>query len=301
MGVLVVVVRLGIVCLLAVAIANTILFFLGRTDETNAPPGNLSLNVERPLADVDKIVRANLFGNPESANSQSLDDLAATRLNLSLIGIVYNESEPSQSRALIKQYGRDTREYQVGGRVGGGAQLHRILRDRVVLTREGQQELLAFEAPKGIFVASEIEGDPSDSGSSTATTTQNSDQAASNVNVESERLEPRTLRSPISRDIFSSFEDRMPQDPRGAIMFDPDGSQKTEASVGENGYVIASGSLANRLGLKKGDIIRTVNGLTIGNQEIDYKTLQEQLNSGSTKFEIRRGKEVIFVEMSRTE
>ena len=92
---------------------------------------------------VDKIIRANIFGElPEEEVAQVIEE---TTLNLKLIGISYNEADPAQSRAFIvgRTKARAVR-CSVGSRVDG-VEITDIFEDHVLLQRAGRKESLYVE------------------------------------------------------------------------------------------------------------------------------------------------------------
>ncbi len=66
-------------------------------------------------------------------------DAPDTRLNLELRGTIEAEDE---SLAIIAEGGRDEKVYAIGDAVAGGASLHTVYTDRVLLRRAGQLETL---------------------------------------------------------------------------------------------------------------------------------------------------------------
>lgn len=93
-------------------------------------------------ANIDYIVNAHLFGRYDTSTPLvELDpvDAPETRLNLELRGTIEAEDE---SLAIIAEGGRDEKVYAIGDAVAGGASLHTVYTDRVLLRRAGQLETL---------------------------------------------------------------------------------------------------------------------------------------------------------------
>lgn len=108
-------------------------------------------------ADVQSIAAAHLFGRADPAAAappaparEIHEDLAETRLNLSLRGtIAANGGDPSL--AIISAQGRDEKVYAVSDTVVSGTTLHAVYPDRVILNTGGALEALKLpkEFPEG--------------------------------------------------------------------------------------------------------------------------------------------------------
>jgi general secretion pathway protein C len=101
-----------------------------------APPSGPAYNVGR-------IVNAHLFGLAGATDGQDTDPnaVAATQLNLVLAGTIAG-TDPLQGFAIIGDSAATARVYPVGRTVAGGAKLHSVYPDRVILDRNGKLEAL---------------------------------------------------------------------------------------------------------------------------------------------------------------
>ncbi|HSC75381.1 MAG TPA: type II secretion system protein N [Pseudomonadales bacterium] len=81
-------------------------------------------------------VAANVVAPPPPA------DLPKTDLKLVLVGAI-TDSDPKKASALI-QADTQTRRFYIGDNIPGGAVLHEVLSDSVVLERDGRYETLFF-------------------------------------------------------------------------------------------------------------------------------------------------------------
>ena len=70
-------------------------------------------------------------------------DLPSTLLSLDLHGVMINQ-QPQQSLAIISVAGNSEDFYAIGDQIAGGATIHNILSDRVVLQRDDRLELLTL-------------------------------------------------------------------------------------------------------------------------------------------------------------
>lgn len=91
--------------------------------------------------DPSRIAARNLFGRADAGSAPVVVDAPDTQLNLTLRGIAAADRD-EYSRALIA--GPDGRErvYAIGASLPGGATVHRVLADRVLLDRRGTLETL---------------------------------------------------------------------------------------------------------------------------------------------------------------
>ena len=124
---------------------------------TTAPP-----RAQHSGADIQTVVAAHLFGVPPAA-SQDEGSAPQSSANLLLAGTVATQ-DPKHGVAIISEGGAPSKVYSVGERVGG-ASLHSVYLDHVILDRAGALEtlLLPRELPPsrgGPAVARRAGGDP---------------------------------------------------------------------------------------------------------------------------------------------
>lgn len=94
-----------------------------------------------PAADAEGIVARRLFGHSGETPAPTRLDAPDTRLNLTLRGIAA-ATVPAASRALIAGPDGVEKVYAVGATVPGGATVHEVLADHVLLNRRGTLETL---------------------------------------------------------------------------------------------------------------------------------------------------------------
>ncbi len=124
---------------------------------TSRPAGAAAAAAAPGGADVQSIAAAHLFGKADPAAaappppSQELhEDLAETRLNLVLKGTIAADGRDG-SLAIIAAQGRDEKVYAVNDTVVTGTTLHAVYPDRVILNTGGALEALKLpkEFPQG--------------------------------------------------------------------------------------------------------------------------------------------------------
>lgn len=119
----------------------------GGTPEGPAPAGAARI-APRPGSgvDVNRILSAHLFGEPAADAAPPTSDEAAadapeTQLSLELRGTITG-TEGQKALAIIAERGKPERVYALEDAVPGGASLHSVHTDRVILSRAGRLEAL---------------------------------------------------------------------------------------------------------------------------------------------------------------
>jgi general secretion pathway protein C len=124
-------------------------------DAVEVPAGSVAARVEPGQADVQVIANAHIFGEATADTAPppppaDHEDLAETRLNLSLKGTITANDE-RLSIAIIADTGNEEKVYAIRDTVVPGTTLHAVYADRVILDRSGALEALKLpkEFPKG--------------------------------------------------------------------------------------------------------------------------------------------------------
>lgn len=107
--------------------------------------GKTVQNITSPVeaaARLGAISELHLFGKAEVETRQNVPIVAPdTRLQLKLKG-VFASSNPERAYAIISDSKNEDKSYRLGSKVAGGAILHAVYPDRVILKRNGQLETL---------------------------------------------------------------------------------------------------------------------------------------------------------------
>lgn len=77
-----------------------------------------------------------------------LSNIPVTQLRLVLSGVL-NSSAPERASALVAERGRPAQRYYVGDSLPGGAQVHSVAVDHIVLSRAGRMEKLTYPDEDG--------------------------------------------------------------------------------------------------------------------------------------------------------
>lgn len=141
-------VALLLVILIGWQVAKAVWLLLPSPEPAALPPVQPASRSATPAAgsvSVDRIVAAHLFGKadagaPQVAMSEE-QDAPDTQLSLELRGTIA-ASEENRALAIIAERGGAERVYVIGDAVPGGATLHAVHFDRVLLRRGGRLEAL---------------------------------------------------------------------------------------------------------------------------------------------------------------
>lgn len=106
---------------------------------------------------LEQIAALHLLGNPalKPVAPPPPAELPKTDLKLVLVGAI-TDSDPAKASALVEA-DRQTKRYFVGDSIPGGATLHEVLADSIVLKRENRYETLGF--PKGGEYSPQVKAD----------------------------------------------------------------------------------------------------------------------------------------------
>ncbi len=209
------------------------------------------------------LLAAHLFGQvSQELTGGRLDNLPISSLNLVLTGVI---ASSSGGYALISVNGQSQEPFAIGQTITEGAVLQAVYPDRVVIRRNGVLESLMLEG---------TEKPPAELG--TPTDTANLPSAPSTGVVQETGANHYT----VERDMLAA-QMRTPDFLRQAVI---------EPSAGGGFAVrrIQPGSLYAELGLRTGDVIKTVNGQPINTAEDAIRLYQQIPNLSAVQMEITR-------------
>jgi len=222
--------------------------------------------VPQPLNSFDVIVDRNLFGSSHEATSdvepmdmetEEIEALEPTSLKISLLGTVTGSEE--NARAVIEETGRKTQGlYRVGDSVQN-AVVKKILWGKVVLRVGDKDEILSMEVPeskKGGRTSSSVK--PVHSGDTLTLSRSDIQDSLKNIN----KLLPQARIRPHLKD------------------GKPDGFARS--------YIKAN-SFFTKLGLRRGDIVKSINGKQINTPEDAFSFYQALESGAPLSMEISRG------------
>jgi general secretion pathway protein C len=207
--------------------------------------------VTRNVVDVPSILRANLFG--QSAPAEGSTDAPVTTMALQLSGVIA-ANDPKRGFAIIgaagtpgAAAGSGARSYKVGDALPGGALLHAVYVDRVLLDRGGAIEALLMPVRLGAAPPPPPPG------------------VAVNAAAQVQRVQQVMRTNP---GIINQVLSRQPVITNGKLS-------------GMRVYAGANRQAFNRLGLREGDLVTAINGTLLE----DRTRAEEVFNSLSSAAE----------------
>lgn len=224
--------------------------------------------IEKQPSNINTILAANLFGDDKlvskpTQNKQKVD-APETRLKFELQGIFISTSA-AQTRALIAEKGKPAHSYKKEDQLPGNVILDDILEDRVLLRRAGRLESLSFPKKRG-----------------------------DNRSKKTQKMLTYHPKNSVT-DVVSSQKQAYYKDPvksfggYGLVMDDNQDGLRLQGG--------ANSKLLERAGLKKGDLIRSVNGKTLSDFKADQNLVDSVVASGELTVEIERGGQPIILSL----
>lgn len=134
---------LAILILITLAKVVVGFFASGTNDIISAPTSAANTNVKpQPRANHDrKVAQLHLMGKPAPISStKQVANAPETTLNLKLLGVLAGDKD--YGYAIISSGGNKIKHYALGDDVPGGATLHAVFSDRVILERDIRMETL---------------------------------------------------------------------------------------------------------------------------------------------------------------
>ncbi len=241
-----------------------------------------SANKPTSKVDVQKLTRYNLFGDskiPVTVSNNNEIDAPVTRLKLKLRG-VYAATEADLAGAMIEANNKQD-VYRIGSKLPGatGLKLHKILADRVIMSRGDKFETLLIED----FAAG------STSRSIIRTTNRNNIpekvSPASADNKVIDRRQDKKLSSDLLK-LRSKLTD--PQSLGELVSISPAMSEQNEFQ----GFRLAPGknrALFGRMGLRRNDVLTEINGINLSDPSSSFSLMEQISNAEEITMTITRG------------
>ncbi|MAQ61628.1 MAG: hypothetical protein CMQ10_06075 [Gammaproteobacteria bacterium] len=260
---------------IAYVIANTGLILMGESGSESNSTAKASQVVNStqsmpPAPSLNSLIQRDLFGQSDSIGTASASaPTTPTRLPLNLRA-VFVSTDPGQSTAIISQRNNSGKLYSPGDMLPGSAKLASIEATRVILSRAGTREELAFKsdfkAKKGI-------------------------QAATIAPQQAAQTSPAAPANPQSN-ALQQINAQLAQDPDETL------EKMGVSRRSEGGYRI--GSTANQpflaqSGLQPGDVVLSINGRPLGDINVDRLALTNLANAGSVSVELLRNGQTLTI------
>ena len=229
----------GLVCLIAWQLAN--LYWSMNTPAAVIDETPVSLNSATPKKassiNINQIISANLFGEKQKDAIEIEEDveLVDTTLNLNLNGtLMSNNSE--QSRAIIEVDGAN-KVFSIGEEIQNNVNLYAVETSQVIITNRGKKEALRLPRVE--------------------------DSSGANPRKAQAARPPSKAANRIARDLRDAAR-KNPSSITDILRL-----KKGQTSTGQKGFRVYPGKKRERfkeLGLKPGDFVTQVNGLSVGDQ-----------------------------------
>ncbi|WP_370980671.1 type II secretion system protein GspC [Agaribacterium sp. ZY112] len=239
--------------------------------------------------DLSALQEQELFGEAEelasTAGAQSNtviepvigDNVGKTKLNLKLVGVIAS-SDPKLSSAIIAN-GSKQDIYQPGEKipVGNNVSLAKVQHDRVILDNNGNYEALWLYSDEDLALKAHYT--PSQENKAPA-------------------IDPNTsMRSAPPPDYSSKIKpSQVPEKISDVVRFSV---HREEGKMA--GFRIRPGKdrqLFEQLGLQANDVVTSVNGIPIDNAQAIRDNYQQLKSATSADLEIKRGEEILYVNVS---
>jgi general secretion pathway protein C len=185
-----------------------------------------------------------------------------TNLRLLLKG-VFTAKDGGTSGAIIEEMGKSAEYYALGAVLPGNATLEEVYEDRVLLRRNGRLETLSFDE-KSLDAESQI--------------------------TKLERPKPTQTNTSNRSDVLVKTPEQFIDEATRQISENPEQALKSVGlNASENGYIYQGGNpMLSGLNLKKGDVIRSVNGHTLGDVKKDKNLMKSLYEQGNLEVEVVR-------------
>ncbi len=241
-----------------------------------------SANKPTSKVDVQKLTRYNLFGDskiPVTVSNNNEIDAPVTRLKLKLRG-VYAATEVELAGAMIEANNKQD-VYRIGSKLPGatGLKLHKILADRVIMSRGDKFETLLIED----FAAG------STSRSIIRTTNRNNIPEKVSPTSADNKVIDRRQDKKLSSDLLklrSKLTD--PQSLGELVSISPAMSEQNEFQ----GFRLAPGknrALFGRMGLRRNDVLTEINGINLSDPSSSFSLMEQISNAEEITMTITRG------------
>jgi general secretion pathway protein C len=248
--------------LIAVELAKIVISLLGATPVKSPQPiltGSVP-RAQRPAPHIQSVISAHLFGIAAVPGAQDPASAPQSAANLLLAGTIATQ-DPKRGVAIISDGGGPSKVYAVGDRVGG-ASLHSVYLDHVILDRAGALETL--QLPRQLLAGNR----------------------GSASTLRRPGADPRTVAA------VENIRHMVQQDP-GIL----DQVMRTVASYdnaagklrGFRAYPGRNRQIFGKLGLKAGDLVTAINGTALDDPQHSQEVFNTIQTSDRVTVTVERG------------
>lgn len=277
-------VNLVLIALIIITSVKLILSFFdsGFTTTTGITPSVTADSIKpQPRPNYDKkIVQMHIMGKASKNNAQKVENAPDTTLDLKLLGVLAGDRE--YGYAIISSGGNKIKHYALGDDIPGGATLHAVYPDRVILERGIRMETLRLPKAFG--------------------------KGLSNMQTKPHKeLQQKKSAKKNSTDEFESigqFRQEVMKNPMRLTDFISAVPQKDKDTGKFRGYKVTPSKNPDMfydLGFQPGDVVTKINGIPLDQPDKGPKALQALATAEQvTIVVLREGTEItLFQEFSQ--
>mgnify|MGYP006154470521 FL=1 len=283
-----------LVVLMMMAVVDTTVFVLDNLDPMPVPQAtDLTKPSSRPKNNVD-ITKLNIFGRAEVISAPTTADTPQTKLNLELYG-VFTSDDPSNSTAVVAQKNKAGELFSIGDRLPGNATLDSVHDDHILIKRGGRLEKLMF-SEQSLLSPTKSTNNTVNRPPRRSSSDSRLSQIRSRITVRETAKnspQPRTPGATL-RQYVETHKETIAADPTGTLSnLGVSAVEQGEAK----GYQLSlvSNDMLDKAGLKRGDVILSVNGTPVGNVVNDSALIDRTLAQKRVRVEVKRDTRRFFL------
>jgi general secretion pathway protein C len=292
-----------LVVLITLSVAETAIFILDQNNEsgvatTSTPGDEVKGSTKTTISSLD-ITSLNLFGKINEQDISAALAATETKLNLELQGVFAAENK-DQSTAIVAELNKDGELFHIGDKLPGNAILSAVFDDHILMKRGTRFETLsfsddAFRAPP-VAQKTRPQRRSSRSTRNRQRPTTGSIQRDSNSSrkVSSGRNSAKFNNATIG-DFINANRQQLERNPASLLS---ELGVESVASGEAKGYTLAGevpDVILQKSGLKRGDVILSVNGQPVGNAMADSSLVASAMAQGKIRVEVQRADRRFFV------
>lgn len=245
-----------------------------------ASSSSVQVNTPATSSMLSNIATYHLFGDAKKQDvvQQKVIDAPETRLRLDLKGVFASTIANDAMAIIATSKGKD-KSYHIGDKIVGGAVLHAVYADRVILKRNGKLETLSLPKPK--FESKTFYSNPASSKESSSI-----NNVISSTPSQSQSKQLREMRNTLLNDPAKIWE---------KIRINP------VMKNGEvQGYTLVHNDqkLMKALNLRKTDVITAINGQLLSDPTTLYGLMGSLSKDPSMELSIERDGQTQIIQLS---
>ena len=273
-------VNIALIILILITLAKLLWSFFDSGVDTasiTAPAINAAAVKPQPRPNYDrKIAQMHIMGKAAPNAAKKVENAPDTTLNLKLLGVLAGDKE--YGYAIISSGGNKIKHYALGDDIPGGATLHAVYPDRVILERDIRMETLRL--PKA------------------------NSKGFGNATAPRTTTQPQTTQTMDEFETLGQFRAEVMKNPTRLTEFISATPEKNEETGEFQGYKLTPSKnpdMFYELGFQPGDVVININGIPLDQPDKGPKALQTLATADEvTMVVIREGTEItLFQDLSQ--